>query len=101
MALPPNPNTQKNSRGRGVNRSSTITLGGTAQNIVASNPRRQGLLIQNVSDTVMWVNAAGATAVADSPSFKLAVDGVLKLETTSAVSVLCATTGKKFSALEW
>lgn len=91
-----------------TNYSGTITLGGTAQTVIAANSSRRYLLIQNISDTALWVDF-GATAVQDQPSVKLAADsgsggGFLVFEgnfvPTTALSIIGATTGKKFVCKE-
>jgi len=86
-----------------TDRSTTITTGGTAQALMASNPARCGWSFQNISDTDMWINEIGGTAVADSPSVRVAAGASYTpaFVTTSAISIICATTGKKFTAREW
>ena len=77
-----------------------ITLGGTAQTISAAKPRRY-MLFQNISDTAMWLNF-GAVATADTPSVYIAggANAGIVFEGSfvpdGLVSVMCATTGKKF-----
>jgi hypothetical protein len=82
-----------------LDKSGSITDGGTAQDIFAANDSpRYYLHFHNISDTAMWLRF-GADAVADK-GFYLAPGMVF--ETQSGVmfggklSVLCATTGKKF-----
>jgi hypothetical protein len=92
------------SQGTLTNRSGTITAGDTAQTLMAANADRKYLLIQNISDTVMWINFT-TTAVKDSPSIMLEPNGgSLAMEgsfvSTELVSVICVTTGKKFTAKE-
>lgn len=86
-----------------IDRSGTITAGGTAQQVMAANTTRQYLLFQNTSDTDMWINF-GAVAVAASPSVKVTPGGDFEMErsfvSTQYVSVFCATTGKTFTAKE-
>jgi hypothetical protein len=87
-----------------TDRSGTITLGGTAQTIAAVNGARTYLLVQNVSDTAMWVNL-GATATAGAGSILLSANGGSFVAEASAiplghVSILCATTGKAYTAKE-
>ena len=77
----------------------TITTGGTAQTISAANPARSILHIQNTSDTTMWVNF-GATAATD---LGISIAAAASYTTppnfcpTGLISVIGATTGKKFS----
>lgn len=83
--------------------SGTCTLGGTAQNIAAAKSGRTSFTFCNISDTVMYLNF-GATATAD----KLPVaanGGFVSFHPPDdvpdgAISMLCATTGKKFYATE-
>lgn len=87
-----------------TNRSGTIAAGGTAQQAMAANTARRYLLFVNVSDTDMWINL-GATAVANQPSILVkAGGGSFVMEgsfvSTELVSVICATTGKAFTAKE-
>lgn len=84
--------------------SGTIGAGGTAQTIIPANTSRRYLLVQNVSDAVMWVDI-GATAVESQPSILLLANGgSLVFEgafiPTGLVSVRGATTGKAFTAKE-
>lgn len=77
----------------------TITAGGTAQTIQTAKPTRTLLSIQNTSDTAMWLNF-GATAAADAGI--LIAAGATWTSPPNAcpnglVSVIGATTGKKFS----
>lgn len=87
-----------------TDRSGTITAGDTAQQVMAANTGRRYLLIQNISDTAMWFNFT-TTAVKDSPSYLLAANGGVfamdgSLVTKEAISIICVTTGKKFTAKE-
>lgn len=82
-------------------KSGTITAGGTAQTAAAAKAYRKYLLIQNISDTTMWVNF-GITAVANQPSIQLVAGASLELGGNTGVcpngliSVIGATTGKAF-----
>lgn len=82
----------------------TITEGGTAQTALAADPTRRTIRIQNTSDTGMWVNFL-ATAAADTGIW-IAAGGDLTMRYADwpmivrAVSVLGATTGKKFNILD-
>ena len=87
-----------------VDRSGSITSGGTAQQLMAANATRRGWYIQNNSDTVMWVSDVG-TAAATQPSLKLLPDAYYEPPAggvdNGAISIFCATTGKTFTAREW
>lgn len=98
------PNYVRPSTGTLTDRSGTITTGGTAQQAMAANTSRKYLLIQNISDTNMWINFT-TTAVQDSPSILLLANGGSLAQeagfvSTEAVSIICATTGKKWTAKE-
>lgn len=85
--------------------SGTIASGDTAQVLMPANGSRRGVFIQNVSDTDMWINELGADAVKNQPSIKI-VPGASYTATTpdvpvAAISIICATTGKAFTAREW
>jgi hypothetical protein len=85
--------------------SGTITSGGNAQTIAGFNPARKALIIQNTSDTDMWV-AFGTTAVAASPSFLIEAGNQEnwgdehRTLICRAISVIGATTGKAFTAFD-
>lgn len=87
-----------------VDRSGTITTGGTAQTIMAVNAKRAYLMIQNNSDTNMWINFTTA-AVQAQPSILLIPNASFTFESgpasTELVSVIGATTGKSFTAKEF
>lgn len=86
-----------------VDRSGTITTGGTSQQVMAANPSRRYLLIQNVSDTTMWCNFSIA-AVQTQPSFILITNASFLMENetiaTSSINCIGPTTGKAFTAKE-
>jgi len=84
--------------------SGTITAGGTAQQVFASQPGRAYLIIQNLDAAeTMYVNI-GAAATAGSGSFQLLSGGSLVFENgyipSGSVSIIAATTGHKFTAKE-
>ena len=83
----------------------TITAGGTAQQVAAAKTGRKWFNFQNTSDTRMWLNMRGDTAVAASPSFIVepgaGYESSAAFCTNTAISVICATTGKAFSYNEF
>lgn len=95
----------------GVDRSIALTLGGTAQVIMAANPARQGFLIQDIDEVnvePVWfcttagavINGVGSFSLAPSPGAGYPggqIQGVI----SNAISVVAATTGHKISAIEW
>lgn len=85
-----------------TNKSGSIATGATAQNVAAANDARRGFWFQNVSDTDMWISELG-TATATQPCIKVPAGALYEFPVVpnSAISVLCATTGKEFSAREW
>jgi hypothetical protein len=87
-----------------VNRSGSVTTGGTAQTIAAANTSRIGFSLQNNSTGDLWFNTL-ATAAASQPSIKLAAGAYFESPAgyggTGAISVFGATTGQVFSAREW
>lgn len=87
-----------------VDGSGSIAAGGTAQDVFATNHGRQYLLIQNISDTTMWVNF-GTDAVEDQPSIQIVAGAALEFSAagtgvvpTARVSIRCSTIAKKFVA---
>lgn len=88
-----------------TDRSGTITLGGTAQSLMAANPSRKGYLIQNNSAGTLWFNELGATAVQAAPSISIAAGALYQSPSPGAsalaISIIGATTGQAFSAREW
>lgn len=87
-----------------TDKSGTITTGGTAQVAIAANTARKGFWIQNISTGDLWITSL-TTAVADSPSMKIAAGALYESPTggtpTGAISIIGATTGQKFAAREW
>jgi hypothetical protein len=81
-----------------TDRSATIAAGGTAQEAAPANAARVYLLIQNpgTAPGPIWF-AAGAIAVAASPSIELAPgqawESPASFCPTGAISVIAATTG--------
>jgi hypothetical protein len=88
-----------------VDRSGTITAGGTAQQLAAANASRIGFSVQNLSTTAdLWINSLG-TAAAVQPSIKLSPGAYFETPpgygAVGAVSIFGATTGLAFSSREW
>lgn len=87
-----------------VDKSGTLTLGGTAQTVAASNANRQGFIIQNNSSGILWFSTL-ATAVQSQPSIELMPNAYYEFPffgiPTGAVSIIGATTGQTWSAREW
>lgn len=87
-----------------VDKSGTITSGGVAQTLAASNAARFGFMIQNNSTGDEWFSTL-ATAVASQPSIRLAPGAMYEsppnMRATGAISIIGATTAQAFSAREW
>lgn len=87
-----------------VNRSGTIAVAATAQQLMAANASRKGFWVQNVSSADLWINDAG-TAAGGQPSMLIPAGALYESpETgvpTSAISIFGATLGQAFSAREW
>lgn len=81
----------------------SVTTGGTAQSVFAANPQRRVLIFTNTSDEVQYVRF-GATAADGVGVCCPASGGGFVLEGLScpkgAISMIGATTGKKFYAYE-
>lgn len=96
--------TIKPASGAPTDRSGTVTLGGTAQQIMAANATRTYFFFENPSDTAMWINF-GATAVATQPSILIAPGASYENPShfcpNGTVSMICATTSKVFTAKEF
>lgn len=90
-------------QGTPTDRSSTLTTGGTAQQLAASNSTRKYLLVQNQSSGYLYIRFTG-TAVQDQTSIRLDPGGTYENPPhycpTSAVSIIGATTGQAFHSVE-
>lgn len=87
-----------------VNKSGTITTGGTAQVAIAENSKRIGFWIQNVSAGDLYVNDVG-TAAATGSSVKIAAGSIYESPAmgcvTGDISIFGATTAQAFVAREY
>lgn len=87
-----------------TDRSGTVTTGGTAQTLMASNASRKGWRVMNLSTGDLWINDKGGTAAATQPAFKLLAGYAYESPTfgasTAAISIFGATTGQAFEAME-
>ena len=87
-----------------VSRSGTITLGATAQTLMAANTSRRGCEVQNISSGDLWIYELG-TATATQPSKWLPAGAYYLCPPTgiptTAWSIFGATTGQAFTAREW
>lgn len=87
-----------------VDRSGTITAGGTAQQLMPANSARRGFFLQNNSTADLWINP-NAAAVASQPSLKVPAGALYESPfggaPAGAISIIGATTGQAFSAREF
>lgn len=88
-----------------IDRSGTITVGGTAQVLMHDNSAREGFMIQNISSGDLWINELGGTAAASQPCIKLTSGQLYETLGSQpcpyAISIFGATTGQAFIAREW
>lgn len=94
-----------------VDRSGTVAVGNTSQQLMPANAARQGYLIQNLDTTgeALWVNLAGGAAAANAAgSFSIGpgssvqfVGGAIQGVTSNQINVVAATAAHKYSAIEW
>lgn len=86
----------------GTDRSGSITTGGNAQQLSASNTSRRGLVGQNISSGDLWINEIGGTAAVDTAgSYKIPSGQPFSVSTSRAISIIGATAGQKFTATEY
>lgn len=87
--------------------SGTITSGGTAQSLAATNELRIGYSVMNLSSGKLFVNDVGGTAVSTEAGASITINAGDLYESprdqrpTQAISILGATTGQAFAAREW
>jgi hypothetical protein len=90
-------------RGPTIDRSGSITTGGTSQVQVPGNSVRRYLFIQNNDTVALWFNFV-IPAVLSQPSIKLVADASFTMESgyvsDEPVSVIGGTTGQKFTIKE-
>lgn len=88
-----------------IDRSGTITTGGTAQTLMVENSAREGFMVQNNSTGDLWINELGNTAAASQPAIKIASGQIYETVQGQpclyAVSIFGATTAQAFTAREW
>ena len=91
----------------GSDGSGTITTGGTAQNLFGGVAPLHGFAIYNPDATNdLWINDAGAAAVATAGSIRVAANGGSYVTPdfyipVGPVSIVGATTGGKYTAKQW
>ena len=85
----------------GIDRSSSIASGGTAQTLAAAETQRLAIYGQNISAGDLWINETGGTAAANGTgSYRVTAGSTFTVNTNRAISIIGATTGQKFTATE-
>jgi len=82
--------------------SRSITTASTSNEVVATNASRRYALVQNISDTGMWLGI-GAAATTTSGIFLASNSGIVwesGFLPTATLSILCTTSGKRFVVKE-
>ena len=85
-----------------TNLSGTIAVGGTAQVVSVANDSRRFFLLQNISDTDMYVGV-GVTPTVGTGLLIAKNGGTLTCDSfvpVEEIQVICATTGKAFTSFE-
>jgi hypothetical protein len=85
-----------------LDKSGTIATGGTAQTVSAANAERRFFMLQNISDTDMYVGVGytpevGLGLLIAKNGGTLTCDSFVPIE---EIKVICASPGKKFTAFE-
>lgn len=92
----------------------TITSGGTAQNAITAQSTLSGLMIANIDTTEpMWISFTSTAAASDTQSYPLPAGAATTFAgfgsyssqfgfgVNTALSVIAATTGHKFTCTRW
>lgn len=87
-----------------IDRSGTITAGGTSQQLSAAFATRKYLFIQNQSSEDLYVNFT-TNAVIGQPSIKIPPNASFVMESSGVtgekINIIGATTGDAYAAKEW
>jgi hypothetical protein len=92
--------------------SGPLTLGGTAQNALNPSKGRQGFQIQNLDTSeALWINLNGVAAASTAGSYALASATSTTFQNggsfyttygfNTAISIVAATTGHKYTCTVW
>lgn len=85
----------------GTDRSSSITTGGSAQQLAPANSARVSLTGQNTSAGNLGINEVGGTAaIGSAGTYTIAPGQSFSVGTNRAISIVGATTGQTFTATE-
>lgn len=84
------------------NKGGTVSLGGTAQTLMAANPNRVGCSLQPQSGDLWFTTIAAGSAAAVQPSFFLPAPSLYTCPPgfRGAISIFGATTGQTFAGEE-
>lgn len=86
-----------------IDRSGTITTGGSAQTLMASNSARKGFWLQNLSSGDLYFSVTGTASA--TAGIKLGAGSLYEAPPSgvagTAVSIFGATDGQAFSSNEW
>lgn len=85
-----------------VDKSGSITAGGTAQTLAPANPYRDHMFIGNPNASgSLWVNDLGGTAAANGAgSTEIPPGDIVQTRSRNAISIIHATTSATFTAGE-
>jgi len=86
-----------------TNRSGTIATGGTAQQLMEANAGRGGWSIQNQSGADLWVNPFETATIGTGVKVLAGAlyEAPQNAQGVGAISIIGATTGQAFYAMEW
>lgn len=84
-----------------INRSGTITTGGTAQTLAAAYVERAGMTVQNISSGILTLTEDGVTTASTTVGYRLNPGDTATINTQKLISIWGATTGQAFQATEW
>jgi hypothetical protein len=85
----------------GSDRSAAIVTGGVAQSLAAANTTRRALYGQNISAGDLWINEVGGpAAVSTLGSYRVGPGESFSVSTNRGISIIGATTGQAFTAVE-
>lgn len=86
-----------------TDKSGTMSVGGTSQQVAASNSSRKYIFVENISTHNCYINF-GVAAVTTQPSLLLLPNSSFVMEgsaiTTQSVNINCSTTGDAYTAKE-
>lgn len=94
-----------------INCSGTMLVGGTAQNAFGISGTRRGFVVTNLSTNPMWISVVGTAAIGTEGSALLAAGSATiqggsfaspaGMGVSTALSVVSATNGDKYTCWQW